>query len=95
MGPLPKGTRTAHIQASHGADTNMMKFYVTQNSTTYGKHYENFKPRPGRHSGTGYLANFRPGVYYNNRLDQQDNPTLAYVPFDSFFTKLISLQFNN
>ncbi|XP_052807278.1 protein phosphatase 1 regulatory subunit 32-like isoform X2 [Mya arenaria] len=79
MGPLPTGTRTAHIQSSHGPDTNMMKFYVTQNSTTYGKHYENFKPRPGRHSGTGYLANFRPGVYYNSRLDHQDNPTLARI----------------
>lgn len=79
MGPLPQGTRTAHIQSSHGPDINMMKFYVTQNSTTYGKHFEKFKPRPGRHSGTGYLSNFRPGVYYNNRLDQQDNPTLARI----------------
>ncbi|XP_045197133.2 protein phosphatase 1 regulatory subunit 32-like isoform X1 [Mercenaria mercenaria] len=77
--PLPKGTRTAHIQASHGPDSNMMKFYITQNSSTYGKHFANFKPRPGRHSGTGYLSNFRPGVYYNNRLDQQDNPALARI----------------
>lgn len=79
MGPLPTGTRTAHIGASYGPDTNMMKFYVTQNSTTYGKYFDKFKPRPGKHTGTGYLANFRPAVYYNNRLDQQDNPTLARI----------------
>ncbi|XP_052242813.1 protein phosphatase 1 regulatory subunit 32-like isoform X2 [Dreissena polymorpha] len=79
MGPLPKGTRTAHIKASHGPDTNMLKFYVTQNSTTYGKHYENYKPHSGRHTGTGYLSNFRPAVYYNQRLDSQDNPTLARI----------------
>ena len=77
MGPLPQGTRTAHIQASHGPDSNMMKFYVTQNSTTYGKYFEKYRPRAGRHSGTGYLSNFRPAVYYNNRLDSLDNPTLA------------------
>lgn len=79
MGPLPQGTRTAHIQSSYGPDSNMMKFYITQNSTTYGKHFENFKPRVGRHTGTGYLSNFRPAVFYNNRLDQQDNPTLARI----------------
>lgn len=79
MGPLPKGTRTSHVNASYGPDTNLMKFYITQNSTTYGKHFENFKPRTGRHTGTGYLSNFRPAVYYNNRLDVQDNPVLANI----------------
>ena len=77
MGPLPTGPRNTHIQKSHGADTNVMKFYVTQNSTTYGKHWQNFKPRMGRHSGTGYSANFRPQVYYSTKLDEVDNPTLG------------------
>lgn len=77
MGPLPQGSRNLHIKASQGPDINMMKFYITQNSTTYGRYHEKFKPRTGRHTGTGYSANFRPAVYYNQRLDQSDNPTLA------------------
>lgn len=77
MGRLSQGSRNAHIQASHGPDTNIMKFYITSNSTTYGKRFENFKPRQGRHTGTGYLSNFRPGVYYSQRLDNLDNPVMA------------------
>ncbi|KAL3884068.1 hypothetical protein ACJMK2_030290 [Sinanodonta woodiana] len=76
---LPKGSKNPHINASHGPDTNMMKFYITTNSTTYGKHWENFRPRPGRHTGTGYSSNFRPAVYYNKRLDDQDNPVLSDI----------------
>ncbi|KAL5010449.1 hypothetical protein ScPMuIL_012754 [Solemya velum] len=79
MGPLPTGSRTAHVNSSYGADTNHMKFYVTSNSTTYGKHWENFTPRPGRHTGTGYLSNFRPGVYYSKKLDERDNPTMSNI----------------
>ncbi|XP_076444876.1 stabilizer of axonemal microtubules 4-like [Babylonia areolata] len=86
MGPLPTGPRTAHIQKSHGADTNIMKFYVTQNSTTYGKHWQNFKPRMGRHSGTGYSANFRPQVYYSTKLDELDNPTLGRICSANYHT---------
>ena len=76
MGPLPTGTRTVHMKASQGADINMMKFYNTTNSTTYGRHWDNFNPRQGRHTGTGYLSNFRPAVYYSKRLDDVDNPVL-------------------
>lgn len=76
MGPLPQGSRNVHIMASQGPDINMMKFYNTTNSTTYGRYYDKFKPRPGRHTGTGYLSNFRPAVYYSQRLDEVDNPVL-------------------
>lgn len=76
MGPLPQGSRNVHIMASQGPDINMMKFYNTTNSTTYGRYYDKFKPRQGRHTGTGYLSNFRPAVYYNQRLDEVDNPVL-------------------
>lgn len=86
MGPLPQGSRNVHIKASQGPDINMMKFYITQNSTTYGRYHEKFKPRSGRHTGTGYLSNFRPAVYYNQRLDQTDNPTLADICSKNYHT---------
>lgn len=57
----------------------MMKFYVTSNSTTYGKNWENFKPKQGKHSGTGYQSNFRPGVYYNKKVDDLDNPVMGNI----------------
>eukprot|EP00105_Crassostrea_gigas_P022711 XP_011442325.1 PREDICTED: protein phosphatase 1 regulatory subunit 32 isoform X1 [Crassostrea gigas] len=79
MGPLPQGSRNVHIMASQGPDINMMKFYNTTNSTTYGRYYDKFKPRPGRHTGTGYLSNFRPAVYYSQRLDEVDNPVLSKI----------------
>lgn len=86
MGPLPTGPRNVHIQKSQGADTNIMKFYITQNSTTYGKHWQNFKPRAGRHAGTGYSANFRPQVYYSRKLDELDNPTMARICSANYHT---------
>ena len=76
MSTLPMGPRSLHIQKSQGADTNIMKFYITQNSTTYGARFDKFQPQQGRHRGTGYLSNFRPAVYYNRRLDDVDNPTM-------------------
>ncbi|XP_046360732.2 protein phosphatase 1 regulatory subunit 32-like isoform X2 [Haliotis rufescens] len=79
MGPLPKGSRNIHINKSHGPDTNMMKFYVTQNSTTHGRFWDNYKPRQGRHTGTGYKSNFRPAVYYSQRLDEVDNPVMGRI----------------
>ncbi|XP_060065144.1 protein phosphatase 1 regulatory subunit 32-like [Ylistrum balloti] len=79
MGPLPTGTRTLHMKESHGSDINMMKFYNTTNSTSYGRYWEAFKPRPGRHTGTGYLSNFRPAVYYSKKLDDVDNPVLSDI----------------
>ncbi|XP_005090613.1 protein phosphatase 1 regulatory subunit 32 [Aplysia californica] len=79
MSRLPTGPRSVHIQKSQGADTNIMKFYITQNSTTYGARYDKFQPRQGRHRGTGYLSNFRPGVYYNRRLDDVDNPAMRRI----------------
>ncbi|KAK3096952.1 hypothetical protein FSP39_005069 [Pinctada imbricata] len=86
MGPLPQGSRNVHIMASNGPDINMMKFYNTTNSTTYGRYYDKFKPRPGRHTGTGYLSNFRPAVYYSQRLDQVDNPVLANICSKNYHT---------
>lgn len=76
MSKLPQGPRNVHIQKSHGADTNIMKFYITQNSSTYGARFDKFQPRQGQHRGTGYLSNFRPVVQYNRRLDDVDNPAM-------------------
>jgi protein phosphatase 1 regulatory subunit 32 len=77
MGKLPYGPPNHHVQASKGADTDIMKFYCTQNSTTYGSNWPKFQPRSARHVGTGYLSNFRPGVYYSQRLDELDNPAMG------------------
>ncbi|KAK0041813.1 protein phosphatase 1 regulatory subunit 32 [Biomphalaria pfeifferi] len=79
MSKLPTGPRNAHIQKSQGADTNIMKFYITQNSSTYGARFDKFQPHQGHHRGTGYLSNLRPGVYYNRRLDDVDNPALRRI----------------
>ena len=75
MGPLPYGPVTKHIQVSNGADCNQTKFYVTEYSYRHGK--EDFLPRVGKHYGTGYKSNFRPGLYYSRKLDEIDNPVFG------------------
>lgn len=77
MVKFPVGRPHPHILQSHGADKNINKFYITENSTRYTRGYEDFKPRPGRHTGTGYASNFRPQIYYTRHLDEIDNPTMA------------------
>jgi protein phosphatase 1 regulatory subunit 32 len=63
-----------------------MKFYCTSSSTAYGQHWHNFEPRKGRHTGTGYSANFRPQVYYTPELDDLDNPTMKVLLSDNYDT---------
>ena len=75
MGPLPYGTVTGHIKASHGPDTITNKFYITEYSNKFG--FESFIPRTGKHFGTGYQSNFRPGVYYSRKIDELDNPSVG------------------
>jgi protein phosphatase 1 regulatory subunit 32 len=77
MGKLPLGTPNPHIKKSNGADTDIMKFYCTQYSSTYGKKFSKFQPRQGKHTGTGYLSNFRPAVHYTEKLDEIDNPAMG------------------
>jgi len=77
MGKLPYGVPNKHVKESYGGDSDIMKFYCTTNATTFGQKYSSFQPRTGRHTGTGYLSNFRPGVYYSQRLDQLDNPAMG------------------
>ena len=81
MGKLPYGPATRHIKQSYGGDTDPLKNYCTQYGTKYGQHFSKFEPRMGRHCGTGYQSNFRPGVYYSSRLDQLDNPAMGSVNF--------------
>ena len=69
------GPVTKHVQASTGADCGVEKFYVTEYSSNHGK--EGHVPRLGKHTGTGYKSNFRPGVYYSRRLDEIDNPPVG------------------
>jgi len=77
MGPLQIGKANKHINESYGAGNNIMKFYVTEYSSRVG--IDDFQPRKGYHSGTGYQSNFRPGVYYSRKLDEVDNPSMGYV----------------
>ena len=79
MGKQPFGVPNRHVQKSKGGDTDLMKFYCTQYETTYGRKFSKFQPQQGKHTGTGYLSNFRPGVYYSGRLDEVDNPVMGYV----------------
>ena len=77
MVKIDHGVPSKHVNESYGADTDIMKFYCTQNSTTYGQKFAKFQPRRGRHTGTGYVSNFRTGVYYTPELDKLDNPAMG------------------
>lgn len=72
---LAFGPPTKHIIQSNGPDSDLHKFYITEYSTNYA--HEGFVPRPGKHYGTGYQSNFRPGVYYSRNLDELDNPSMG------------------
>jgi len=45
MVKFPTGPAHPHIKASHGADKNINKFYITENSTHFTRGYEKFQPR--------------------------------------------------
>lgn len=77
MGKQAYGVPNKHVMKSKGGDTDVMKFYCTSYGTNYGKKHANFQPRQGKHTGTGYLSNFRPGVYYSPHLDEIDNPSMG------------------
>ena len=68
------GLASRHVLVSTGADTDPLKFYCTEAATSYGRRFSKFEPRSGRHVGTGYQSNFRPGVYYTPKIDILDNP---------------------
>lgn len=74
---LPTGSITSHIRETYGGDSNIMKFYCTTNEASFGRHWQPFEPRIGRHSGAGYKANFRPTLSYHARLDEVDNPAMG------------------
>jgi protein phosphatase 1 regulatory subunit 32 len=77
MAKLAYGVPDKHILKSNGADNDLLKFYCTQNSTTYGAKWTKFEPRMGRHVGSGYVSNVRPTITYCSRLDEIDNPTMG------------------
>ena len=85
MGKLPYGVPDKHILASQGGDSDIMKFYCTTNATTYGRKWANFETRKGKHTGTGYLSNFRPVLSYKPRLDEVDNPAVGYVNWTKIY----------
>ena len=75
MSRLQIGKSNKHVNASHGANNNIMKFYITEYSSRLG--YDDFEPQKGIHVGTGYKSNFRPGVYYCKNIDDVDNPAMG------------------
>jgi len=81
MSKLAYGVPDKHILTSHGADTDILKFYCTQNSTTYGARWPKFEPRMGHAAGSGYTSNVRPVITYSARLDEVDNPAMGSVCF--------------
>lgn len=84
--PLDYGVANKHILKSYGGDSDVMKFYCTTNNTTYGRKWAKFEPRSGRHTGTGYVSNHRPGVYYSARIDEVDNPAMGRIVADNYHT---------
>jgi len=79
MSKLAYGVPDKHILKSYGADTDLLKFYCTQNSTTYGARWPKFEPRTGHATGSGYTSNVRPVITYSARLDEVDNPAMGFV----------------
>ena len=77
MAKLAYGVPDKHILKSYGADSDPMKFYCTQNATTYGVKWAKFEPRVGRPVGSGYTSNVRPTIAYCARLDDIDNPAMG------------------
>jgi protein phosphatase 1 regulatory subunit 32 len=77
MAKLAYGSPDKHVLQSQGADTDLLKFYCTQNSTTYGAKWAKFEPRTGHPSGSGYVSNVRPVIAYNSRIDEIDNPAMG------------------
>ena len=75
MGPLPYGPVTRHINTSNGTESDKTQFYLTEYSKSHGK--SGYQPRHGKHVGTGYQSNFRPGLFYSKRMDEIDNPKLG------------------
>lgn len=75
--PLDYGVANKHILKSYGGDSDVMKFYCTTNNSTYGRKWEKFEPRMGHHTGTGFVSNNRPAIYYCARLDEVDNPAMG------------------
>ncbi|XP_038073706.1 protein phosphatase 1 regulatory subunit 32-like [Patiria miniata] len=91
MGRLPHGQKTAHVDASNGPDADIMKFFSTSYSSSYGK--DGYSPRTGKHVGTGYQSNFRPGVYYSQRIDVLDNPAMEKL-LRKNYTSITKMHFN-
>lgn len=86
MAKLDYGIPNKHILKSYGGDSDVMKFYCTTNNTTYGRKWAKFEPRPGQHTGTGYVSNSRPVVQYTGRLDEVDNPGMGRIVADNYHT---------
>lgn len=82
QGALSQGSATKHVQSSRGADCNLNNFYVTEYSTNHGK--EGYIPRKGKAIGTGWMSNFRPGLYYSRKLDEFDNPSVGQLLADNY-----------
>lgn len=84
MGKVSLGQGTKHIKASRGPETDHLSHYATTYSNVHA--IPDFKPRPHTHSGTGYLANFRPAVYYNESIDKMDNPEILSSIRENYHT---------
>lgn len=83
---LAYGVPNKHVLKSYGPDTDLLKFYCTANSTTYGARWPKFEPRQGHHVGSGYVSNVRPVIQYKPRLDEVDNPAMGRIVADNYHT---------
>ncbi|XP_036993716.2 protein phosphatase 1 regulatory subunit 32 [Artibeus jamaicensis] len=84
MGKLPLGVASPYVKMSSGGCADPLKFYATSYCIAYGQ--EEFKPRMGSHTGTGYKSNYRPVVSSQARLNAVDNPAVGERVQDNFQT---------
>ncbi|XP_036916428.1 protein phosphatase 1 regulatory subunit 32 isoform X2 [Sturnira hondurensis] len=84
MGKLPLGVVSPYVKMSSGGCTDPLKFYATSYCVAYGE--EEFKPRMGSHTGTGYKSNYRPVISSQASLNALDNPATGERVQDNFQT---------
>ncbi|XP_058518392.1 protein phosphatase 1 regulatory subunit 32 [Ochotona princeps] len=84
LGKLPLGVVSPYVKMSSGGCTDPLKFYATSYCTAYGR--QDFKPRTGCHTGTGYMSNYRPMVSYQASQDASGSLAMGEQARDNLQT---------
>ncbi|KAG5445714.1 Protein phosphatase 1 regulatory subunit 32 [Clonorchis sinensis] len=73
------GTVSEHVKQSRGGETDVLNHYCTSYKTSYGQHWEPFKPKTVSLYGSGFVANQRPVIQYTPGMDDIDNKKMKDI----------------